>query len=212
MVEKEGTVDILDIWLQSRLKDVHTVLPGTIEVYYGHSQRKARVKVGVQTRTKKDTRLTIPPIDNVPVMFPSSQGFKFLFPLKKGDGCLILFSEEGIGAWLKGRTEVAADSLAKFSLTDAICVPGLWSFKNVPNEEKGSIIVDDQGNININQGTKGVARKDDAIVSNAATDTTYEAWRLIFNTWATGLGLGTPMPASRTGKIIGGSTSVKAGG
>lgn len=130
---KENIVDILDAWLDSRLRSVHTMLPGKIEKYYGHSTRKARVKVLVKIRNLKGDVLTIPPIDHVPVIFPGSKKFSLLFPLEKDDGVEIRFSEEGIGAFLKGKTEVTADSFARFAMTDAVCTPGLWSFKNVPS-------------------------------------------------------------------------------
>jgi hypothetical protein len=51
---------------------------------------------------------------------------------------MISFSEEGIGGFLKGSVEVTADSFARFAMTDAVCTPGLWSFKNVPTS--GSVI------------------------------------------------------------------------
>ncbi len=230
---KENIVDVFDSWIQSRLRDVHTCLPGQIEKY-DSDKRKARVKILVRLRTVKDTTLEIPPIDNVPVIFPSSGSFSLTFKLQKGDGCLILFSEEGIGSFLKGKTEVNADSLAKFSLTDAICIPGLWSFPNVPisttqttidvetddkmtiKTKSGGTIEIDGNNVNINNGTKGVARKDDGTLIDSATDSAF----MNYLTTHTHLGVtpgggatGPPAssPTSVTGKIDEASDSVKAG-
>ena len=60
--------------------------------------------------------------------------YPLLFPLKKGDGVLILFSETGIGNFLAGTGQVAdADDQTRFSLTDAIAIPGLWTKKNAPD-------------------------------------------------------------------------------
>lgn len=132
MGKEEDIVYVLDAFLDSRLRNVHTMIPGKIEKYYGHATRKARVKPLVKLRTVKGDILTIPPIDDVPVIFPGSAKCQFLFPLKRGDGVEIRFSEEGIGAFLKGTVEVTADSFARFAMTDAVCTPGLWSFKNVP--------------------------------------------------------------------------------
>jgi hypothetical protein len=66
---------------------------------------------------------------------------------------LILFSEEGIGAFLDGQTEVAADSLARFALTDAICIPGLFPKKRIPSFQ-ATIEIDSSGNISLNGSTK----------------------------------------------------------
>jgi hypothetical protein len=154
-IMKEGIVEVLDLWLDSRLKNVHTILPAKIESYSGHDKRKAQVKIQVRFRTVDGQILTIDPIDDVPVIFPSSGKFSLLFPLNKGDGCLVAFSEEGIGNFLKSTTEVDADSLARFQLSDAICIPGLWSFKNVPSSTS-TIEIDDSGNVNINGDSRNL--------------------------------------------------------
>lgn len=150
MGKENDIVYVFDAFFDSRMKNVHTMLPGKIEKYYGHAERKARVKPLIKLRTVTGESLTIHPIDNVPVIFPGSSKFSLLYPLEKDDGCMIVFSEEGIGAFLKGKVEVTADSFAKFALTDAICIPGLWSFKNVPISPISEIIIDDDGNINLN--------------------------------------------------------------
>lgn len=171
---KENIVDVFDSWLGARLRNVHTMLPGKIETYYGHTKRKARIKILVTLKDVKGNELEIPPIDNVPVIFPGSKEFSLLFPLKKGDGCMIVFSEEGIGSFLKGETTVASDSLARFSLTDAVCMPGLWSFKNIPDSEKSTIIIDDDGNVELNGGGK-------RLVTHAELDTALQTFMLALN-------------------------------
>jgi hypothetical protein len=148
----QGAVQTMDDWLDARLRNIHTMIPGKIESYSGHKTRKATVKPLVKFLTVDGQSLEIPPIANVPVIFPSSGKFSLLFPLKKGDGCKIEFSESGIGNFLNGKVEVDADSLARFQLTDAVCIPGLWSFKNVPDSDS-SIEVDDNGNIKIKSPT-----------------------------------------------------------
>jgi hypothetical protein len=67
-------------------------------------------------------------------MFPSTKNFNMLFPLNKNDGCLLLFAESSIGNFLLNATNNAmdADDLNRFDLSDCICIPGLWSFKNLP--------------------------------------------------------------------------------
>ena len=132
MGKEDDIVEVFNNWFDFRLLNMHTMLPGKIEKYYGHDERKARVKILVKIRTTDGTLLTIPPIDNVPVIFPGSRKFNLLFPLQRNDGVEIRFSEQGIGAFLKGTVEVDADSFAKFAMSDAVCTPGLWSFKNVP--------------------------------------------------------------------------------
>jgi len=190
---KESLVDALDLFLQSRLRGVHTCLPGTIEKYYGHDKRKAVVKVGVKLQTAKGDILSIPPIDGVPVVFPSSGKFTLKYPLNKGDGCMIIFSEEGIGAWLKGDTEVNADSLARFALTDAICVPGLWSFKTVPSSTDATIEILDDGTIKVD----GLGIE---LNGNVKKFVTYTELNAALQTFITALNLHTH-PTAPTGPI-----------
>lgn len=149
----EQTVDVFDKFVSSRLENIHTILPGKITEYSGHGTRKATVKPLVKVKTINGTDVAIPPIDNVPVIFPSSSAFSLLFPVKKGDGCLIVFSEVGIGNYLNNTEEVTADDLSRFSLTDAICIPGLWSFNSVP-DSKGTIEITEAGVINLNGDSK----------------------------------------------------------
>lgn len=150
---KEETVDIFDKWISSVLDDVHTIIPGQIVQYYGHTQRKAKVKLMVKLRNVNNQIVEIQPIDDVPVIFPGTKSFSFLFPLNKGDGVLVLFSEASIGAFLSGNVVADADDLNRFNLTDAIAIPGLWSFKNVPQSTTHIIELNAAGQLEISGTT-----------------------------------------------------------
>jgi hypothetical protein len=132
----KGTVQILEDWIDGILENVHTTIPGRIEMYYGHEKRRAKVKPLIKQINggKVNVALEIPPIDNVPVVFPSSSLFSMLWPLSKGDNCMLHFAETGMGNFLNsdGQNPVNADDISRFSLTDCICVPGLYAFGNTP--------------------------------------------------------------------------------
>lgn len=49
------------------------------------------------------------------------------FPVKPGDGCLIIVAEQSIDYWLYGQ-ETETD--LAFDLTNAICIPGLFTKAN----------------------------------------------------------------------------------
>lgn len=155
MAGTDEIVTVFDKYFDSRMENVHTIIPGKIESYSGHTTRKAVVKPLIKLLRKDGDSLEIPPIDNVPVIFPSSAGFQFLFPLKKNDGCLILFAETGIGGYLdgQGKIDVDADDISRFSLTDAICIPGLWPFSAVPKGIK-TIEFTDNNEIIFLEGTE----------------------------------------------------------
>jgi len=144
---KQDMLDVLDAWFDAKLDDIHTLIPAKIESYEGHSTRIATVKPLIKLRNSQKQTIAIPPIQNVPVVFPGCGIFEILLPLKKGYGCKLAFSEVGIGNFLNGNVEVDADDISRFSLTDAICIPGLWSKSNIPASRKATIEVLEDGTI-----------------------------------------------------------------
>jgi hypothetical protein len=133
--EKLNINEVFNIWFNNKMDGTHTILPGQIVKYDGHATRKAEVKIMVKIRNSHNQIIEISPIKNVPVIFPSTKTFNMLFPLAKNDGCLLVFSESSIGQYLINATNNAmeADDLNRFDLSDCICIPGLWSFKNLPD-------------------------------------------------------------------------------
>lgn len=125
-------VDSLEIWLQSRLEDVHTMLPGVVQSY-DPKTRTATVKPGVKLRSLHADILDIPPISSVPVVWPGSNTFSTMSKdLPVGSGVTLLFSEASIGNWQRGTQDASAEDESRHCLQDAIAIPGLWSMPRVP--------------------------------------------------------------------------------
>ena len=131
----DDMLESLELWLQSRMEDVHTMLPGTVQSY-DPDTRTAVVKPSVKLRTMHGDVLDIPPIASVPVVWPGSNDFTALSKdLPKGSGVMLLFSEASLGNWQRGSQDAAADDETRHSLQDAVAVPGLWSMRRVPGHE-----------------------------------------------------------------------------
>ena len=131
----DDMLESLELWLQSRMEDVHTMLPGTVQSY-DPDTRTAVVKPSVKLRTMHGDVLDIPPIASVPVVWPGSNDFTTMSKdLPKGSGVMLLFSEASLGNWQRGSQDAAADDETRHSLQDAIAVPGLWSMRRVPGHE-----------------------------------------------------------------------------
>lgn len=175
---KEGIVDVFDKYIDSRLDDLHTCIPGQILQYYGHTERKAKIKLMVKLRNVNNQIIEVQPIDDVPIIFPGTNQFSFLFPLNAGDGILVLFSESSIGEFLNGNDVVNADDLRKFDLADAIAVPGLWSFRNAPQNTTHIIELNDAGQLEI----KGTTIKLKAGTENFMKGITFQTKWNAFNT------------------------------
>lgn len=130
--------EIVEMSVKALLEGVHTVIPGRVVSYNGHDKRTATVQPVVRLPMVSGPLLDIPPIDGVPVAFPSTAAGSLLFPLAKGDGVLILFSEVGIGRFLSAKAGAISDpgTTGRHALSDAIAIPGLWSVPTVPQQAK----------------------------------------------------------------------------
>lgn len=134
MSAEDDIMQSMEVWLQSRLEDVHTMLPGCVQSYNPET-RLATVKPTVLFRSLHGDNIDIPPIDSVPVIWPGSTDFSVQGTLEAGSGVMLVFSEAGIGGWLRGTQDADADDETRFSLHDAVAVPGLWPVSRVPSHQ-----------------------------------------------------------------------------
>lgn len=124
----------LELWLQNRLEQVNTLIPGKVQSYDA-TTRMAVVKPSVKFRTMHADVFDIPPIADVPVIWPGCSSFSEEGELQYGDGVLLLFAQQGIGNWQRGTTDVDVEDQTRFSLQDAVAIPGLWQTRLVPKHK-----------------------------------------------------------------------------
>ena len=126
--------------IDGRLEGIHTSLPGRIESY-DYKTQKASVKPLVK-RVYRDGRTeSLPVIDAVPVVFPRSGGASLTFPVKRGDGVLLVFAERALENWLTSGGEQEPGDPRRFDLTDAIAVPGLIPFTEGSKAQNNSDVL-----------------------------------------------------------------------
>jgi len=157
--------DHLDTWIKSQFRAVHTVLPGRINAYHGHDVRKADVDLLMTLPVGENNFVEVNPLLDIPVIFPGSARFNFVYSLQKGDPCLILFCENDIGNYLGIPLESGSINLAsakkvdpannlKFKLQHAVCLPfSINPDAYIPTAAPSSIVEND-GVIEINGNTK----------------------------------------------------------
>ena len=125
----EKLVELIDEAFESKLKNIHTCIPATVQEY-NIEKRRVKVKISVTTRQiSTGTQVQKPIIANVPVIFPSAMGFIIHCFLKKKDAVLLLFSERGISNFLNSYQEEKSDGIGFFSLNDAIAIPSFSSIE-----------------------------------------------------------------------------------
>ena len=114
--------------IDTRINEVHTTMPGKI-VSFDTATGLATVLPTMRFKMKDGSTVPYPQITGVPVLFPQGNGQRatIAYPVKPGDGCLILIAEHSIEYWLYGQE---TDTDLSFDLTDAICIPGLFRAAN----------------------------------------------------------------------------------
>lgn len=95
-------------------------------------QPALREEITKEGYTKK--WMNLPLLLDVPIVIPSAGGYALTLPIKKGDECLVIFSDSCIDAWFSYGGIQNQIEKRRHSLSDAICIPGLYSQPNViPN-------------------------------------------------------------------------------
>lgn len=108
---------------EAALENVHTALPGTI-VSFNAEAGTATVEPKGKYEMADGSAVSYPQISEVPIVFPfcQSRNAGFVFPVGKGDDCLVIISEVELDEWRSG---AEAEGSLRFDLSSAICIPGL---------------------------------------------------------------------------------------
>ena len=119
--------------MKKTTEGMHTALPGEITVF---DPGKGLATVQPKAKFKKPNGETMdfPVVSGVPVVFPQVMGqdATIAYPIKPGDGCLIVFAESALDYWMYGKE---TDTTLWFDLSNAICIPGLFTKANATMQE-----------------------------------------------------------------------------
>ena len=78
--------------------------------------------------------VVIPTLLDVPIVLPRAGDFLLSMPIKKGDECLVVFSDMCIDAWFTSGKVSPQMEKRRHDLSDAFAIIGTWSQPNVvPN-------------------------------------------------------------------------------
>ena len=118
-------VDAIGGLVDERIAELHTALPAEIVEFNQDTNTVDVVPKAKMTLSSGET-FEYPRINDVPVLFPCGMGNEavIVYPVKKGDGCLLIFSEQSLDYW---RSSGVMSSEMKFSLSSAIAIPGLFA-------------------------------------------------------------------------------------
>lgn len=119
--------EVLREVMDARIALIHTSLPAFIHSY-DQTTQTAQVRINMRFAQRSEGALLFysPPIlPNVPVAWPSANGYSFTFPLAANDPGLLIFSERSLDEWKRATAadEVQPALLRRFDLSDAIFLP-----------------------------------------------------------------------------------------
>lgn len=152
---QQEVIKELEKFVEKRLTNVHTALPGEI-VNYDTQKGVAIVKPYAQLHLADGRVLDYPLITGVPIVQPQSgEDTVIAYPVKKGDGCLIIISEIALDYWLSSG---ATSSELRFDLTNGIAIVGLFRYPllDVKEATKDDAIIIRKGHSKIKLTDKGI--------------------------------------------------------
>ncbi len=121
-------IDAMREVIDGRIAGVHTALPGTI-MAFNPQTGLATVLPTMKYRKPDGSTMEYPAVYNVPVVIPQAAGQNatIAYPIKSGDGCLLIFSEQSTELFLYGRETTTN---LPFDLSNGIAIVGLFSKRN----------------------------------------------------------------------------------
>lgn len=135
------------------LRSVNTCMPGRI-ISYDSGSGMASVQPLLSRRQPGGLEEDMPVINGVPVIFPRAGGGSLTFPVSKGDGVLLVFSQRSIEEYKESRDKVIPVDPRAFDLSDAVAIIGLapgsgGASDAVEMSYKGSTVRIDGGGVTI---------------------------------------------------------------
>lgn len=137
---RDTLTDLLRAAINSALSEVHTCLPGRIEDY-DHTTQMASVLPLLSRRLSTGEEEGRPVVSCVPVVFPRCGGASLTFPVSKGDGCLLVFAERSLDAWLGQGGVVAPDDPRRHDISDCIAIMGLYPFSEASPQDNNTDVL-----------------------------------------------------------------------
>jgi hypothetical protein len=109
--------------------DLRVSLPGIIEDFDA-SKQTATVRLAIREKVNIDFQpvdVEIPLLLDVPIVVPRAGGYIITLPVKKGDECLVLFSDMCINSWFTSGGVQNQERRRRHDLSDSFAILGPWS-------------------------------------------------------------------------------------
>lgn len=145
---------------RDEVNGAHTALPAEI-VSYDAGKGLAVVQPKAKFKKPNGETIDFPEVDGVPVLFPQNKDFSIAFPIKPGDNCLLIFSDQSLDYWLYGKE---TDTDLKHDLSNALAIPNI----NVTGNPDMQVACDEDAVV-IRAGESKAKIKTDEILLDGST-------------------------------------------
>lgn len=106
-------------------------LPARVEKY-DKDKQNVSVQPLIKRKFREGGEQSMPVLQDVPLIFPRAGGAFLTMPVKQGDGVLLVFADRSLDKWLAKGGEVAPEDPRMHDVSDAVAIPGLYSFQDFP--------------------------------------------------------------------------------
>jgi hypothetical protein len=168
---------MVDFGIACALDELNVAIPAVIDSYDAN-ENKAVVHITVNRVFTDGTVLDLPSISGVPVVWPGCKDGSMTFPLSSGDGVLLVFSQRSLDEYLTTGNESVPSDSRLFDISDAIAIPGLFPYKQVPTPVDNENFQISFKNQTIKIKTDGEVEIGGALATKLVTD----AFMTTFNT------------------------------
>lgn len=156
--ETPSLAQVIKDAIEARLFDLHTCLPAKI-VSYDANKMKASVQPVLQRSYSNGKLVTMPIINDVPVLMPRAGKAFVSLPLKAGDAVTLVFSERSLDKWKSVGDVTSPDDPRKFHISDAYAFPGGYSFNSSAAADPNDVlVVNDKTEVRLKAGGKFAAK------------------------------------------------------
>lgn len=148
--EKETLENAFGLIVEEILKaKVNVAVPALVTAFDGRNRITAQPVVNRRFRGKDPKPL--PPIEDVPVLFPGAGLYWMTFPVDVGSFVMLIASQRSIDAWKNSLDGAVGDASTprKFSMSDAVAIPGILPFVQGFDVGSGLQLRDKTGNVRI---------------------------------------------------------------
>lgn len=117
---------VLNKMIDNKMLQLYTSLPCVVTTVVSNSQ--VHVQPLLQSRLKTNVLVTLPIIQNVPVMHPRGKNFGIKLPIAVGDQGKLSFMSRSLDSWKssKGGVPVDPQDIRTHDITDCVYEPGMY--------------------------------------------------------------------------------------